>query len=1094
MKGSTFLKRSLALVLTVVMLVSCWVFTAPTAEAATAGNYTVVVKFNVTDSCGSKYTEDNYITITYKSNNGTGSESTKTWDIDSIVTSGGEKTVSATLGGYPTKVKLNVNNQQGSAWKPWDRDGVKVKVHTVTVQGTAVWTGTIELESDVLEHSEDASIGNSPYAASITAISGDSTVSVSTTNSSVTKTYSLGTVKDQYGVNWYQDASWDTATVSNGVSFSNGTLTVPASSNRANDYTVTLKEKCGNASNTKTVTITVFDYKVTFYDENGTTVLKAEQTVDYGKSATAPSNPTKAYDSSKHYTFNTWTGDGYQNITSGAQTRTVKASYTGTNHSYNQTTVHVDSGTGKTLKSAATCTAAAVYYKTCVCGRVSTSDSYTYVFGDALGHDWTKQTVNDNRLYQAATCLKPAKYYYSCSRCGISEENAEHTFENGEGTGHTFIADSWQQITAEEGYETYQGTTYNASEYHKHSCITAGCSLDDDVDINGKYRTDYDTHNWEENDGKIKWYDNGDGTQCYKKCDDCGYKLYASHSYTDKVTAPTCTDDGYITHTCNTCGYIHIEYPYTEREDENYKALGHNLDGVALSSDAEGHYKVCARCHENIKSDGTIGKDAHTAASAVRENEVAAGCTAVGSYDSVIYCSNPDCGYEMSRTPTVIPALGHDFTVKTVRDETTEKVAPTCLAPGQYYYTCSRCAAVSNESGNELYYTVDDDGEGKALGHDFTEPVEVKATDNQDGFFYFPCANGCGLCHHAEYNGTEYVVAENEEPVTYSEIENNHSKASIPAPYFNDGSDNGRFYQEANINYSQRLASFKYMGSVTGKQTIRFAGSVKIPSGIDYKNVDTINNIVDFGFVYTQTQYITTASDMVIGGENIAKMSVRENNSQKDAQGNFDLNGNTNIDNWTGCTVQEGNNDGKYYLTFNLVININAKNWHKEYACRPYIVYNYNGNNYTVYDSGVSSGTDGEGKINITYFHRSVKSLTDSIMKRSDLLSLDGQFLDETGGWTDNMVFFNWYFAEEGHDPSEYENVCQEYNLYGYINDKTYVKEKIIDYYLRNDVSFVKDPETVTFFKNENNSNGWLTADEANDFLVNIIPDIYDYL
>ncbi len=135
-----------------------------------------------------------------------------------------------------------------------------------------------------------------PKANSITAISGDDSVSVSTTNTTVTKSYSLGTVKDQYGVNWYQDASWDTATVSNGVTFSNGTLTVPSSSNRSSDYTVTLKQKCGSASTTKTVTIKTFDYKVTFYDEDGTTVLKATQTIDYGGSATAPSNATKAYD------------------------------------------------------------------------------------------------------------------------------------------------------------------------------------------------------------------------------------------------------------------------------------------------------------------------------------------------------------------------------------------------------------------------------------------------------------------------------------------------------------------------------------------------------------------------------------------------------------------------------------------------------------------------------------------------------------------------------------------------------------------------------------------------------------------------------
>ena len=166
--------------------------------------------------------------------------------------------------------------------------------------------------------------------ASITDIDGDSTVNVATNNSTVTKSYTLGTVKDQYGVNWYQDASWDTSSMSNGVTFSNGTLSVPSSSNRADNYTVTLKEKCGSATNTKTVTINVFDYIVVFKDHDGST-LKTQTGINYNGTATPPTHPVRDPDATYHYDKDGWDGT-YQNLTTGAQTKTVTAKYAGSVH------------------------------------------------------------------------------------------------------------------------------------------------------------------------------------------------------------------------------------------------------------------------------------------------------------------------------------------------------------------------------------------------------------------------------------------------------------------------------------------------------------------------------------------------------------------------------------------------------------------------------------------------------------------------------------------------------------------------------------------------------------------------------------------
>lgn len=55
-----------------------------------------------------------------------------------------------------------------------------------------------------------------------------------------------------------------------------------------------------------------------------------------------------------------------------------------------------------------------------------------------------------------------------------------------------------------------------------------------------------------------------------------------THEYTDEVTAPTCTEQGYTTHTCATCGDVVV--------DTKVDALGHNyVDGVCANCGATEH-------------------------------------------------------------------------------------------------------------------------------------------------------------------------------------------------------------------------------------------------------------------------------------------------------------------------------------------------------------------------------------------------------------------------------------------------------------------------------------------------------------------------
>lgn len=90
-------------------------------------------------------------------------------------------------------------------------------------------------------------------------------------------------------------------------------------------------------------------------------------------------------------------------------------------------------------------------------------------------------------------------------------------------------------------------------------------------------------------------------------------------------------------------------------------------NGVKLELDENNQYILFPGEHTITATDAD-GKSeiikvtvnaAHTPADAVRENEVAATCTAAGSYDEVVYCSV--CNAEISRTQKTIDKLPHDF-------------------------------------------------------------------------------------------------------------------------------------------------------------------------------------------------------------------------------------------------------------------------------------------------------------------------------------------------------------------------------------------------------------------------------------------------
>ena len=281
----------------------------------------------------------------------------------------------------------------------------------------------------------------------------------------------------------------------------------------------------------------------------------------------------------------------------------------------------VETVDAKYLKSAATCTEKAVYYKSCaVCGLSSegTADEATFFSGNALDHDWGAWTQNSDQkthtrickrdtshtetenchggtatctakavctvcggeygemaahsftaekaeaqyLKSAATCTEKAIYYKSCAVCGLSSEGTadEATFFSGNALDHDWGA--WTQNSDEETHtrickrDTSHTKTENCIDANKdHKCDICDYIISECADDNKDHKCDYC--------GKKLTEHTGGKATCKDKakCEVCGaeYGELDAKNHTDlkhfPATAATKTTEGNIEYWyCEGCG------------------------------------------------------------------------------------------------------------------------------------------------------------------------------------------------------------------------------------------------------------------------------------------------------------------------------------------------------------------------------------------------------------------------------------------------------------------------------------------------------------------------------------------------------------
>ena len=232
----------------------------------------------------------------------------------------------------------------------------------------------------------------------------------------------------------------------------------------------------------------------------------------------------------------------------------------------------------------------------------------------------------------------------------------------------------------------------------------------------------WETLTFDDGNGSIRWVTRHHGCSGSEitDLDNKLCQLCCLHRFDEiLVVAPTCGEQGYTLHTCTKCGYNYKDTYVDATGLHSYGAV----EVVAPTCTQQGYTSYCcAGCQDSYVGD-YVAALGHTADEAVRENEVAATCGTVGSYDSVIYCAV--CETELSREPVAVPATGAHVYIAEM-----ERVEPTCTEDG---YVIKACDCGSTDTAVL-----------PAIGHSYAETVTAPTCTEQGYTSYV-----CGVCEHS---------------------------------------------------------------------------------------------------------------------------------------------------------------------------------------------------------------------------------------------------------------------------------------------------------------------------------------------------------
>ena len=384
------------------------------------------------------------------------------------------------------------------------------------------------------------------------------------------------------------------------------------------------------------------------------------------------------------------------------------------------------------LKSAASCTEKAVYYKSCACGARSDTETFE---GDFAPHNFTAEKATEQYLKSTATCTEKAVYYKSCTVCG---EKGTETFSYGTPLDH-----DWGEWTQNSDQKTH----------------TRICKRDA-------------SHTETENC-------HGSTATCTERaiCDVCGGKYggLADHEFTAEVaeedylkSPATCTTKAVYYKSCAACGKT-SKGTDAEATFESGNVLGHDWgepnyawtavpDGYMCTAD-----KKCKKCDTAVSEIATVTYAVTKEPTCLEEG--------TGTYTATFSVA---FGFPSQTKDITLPATGHDWgtteytwtptedgytcTAKRVcqKDKThaeTESVTaayavvtePTCLTDGLGRYQASFDADWAEDASKDVPLS--------ALGHDWgawtsngdgthTRNCTKDSSHTEDG----TCSGGTATC------------------------------------------------------------------------------------------------------------------------------------------------------------------------------------------------------------------------------------------------------------------------------------------------------------------------------------------------------------
>ena len=395
---------------------------------------------------------------------------------------------------------------------------------------------------------------------------------------------------------------------------------------------------------------------------------------------------------------------------------------------------------------------------TATCTEQAVCDNCGQSYGALKAHSFTAETAEEQYLKSAATCTEKAVYYKSCAVCGTSSKGTadEATFTSGKPLGH-----DWGAWTP-DGEGTHKRVcTHDASHVE-----TAGCTY-------GDWSTNQDSHwkTCTVCGGEAERLNHADPDYDHF-CDTCGIKM-TEHDFTGEIAITAllykeanCLSPALYYKSCKIC----MLSSKGTASEATFAAGETNPDRHAEEPgdwqlDGNSHWRFYTCCHLEVDRGAHQGGTADCLAPALCEvcqhpygelgphhfvdqvNEYRLKSAATCTSPAVYYQSCSTCGAQGTETFTNGEPLGHDYGAWTSNEDGTH--TRICAHDAAHTET-ENCTGGTATCTHKAVCTVCGGGYGEMAAHSFTaEKAEAQylksaATCTEKAVYYKSCAV-CGL-------------------------------------------------------------------------------------------------------------------------------------------------------------------------------------------------------------------------------------------------------------------------------------------------------------------------------------------------------------